>query len=511
MNFKKSVCCLLAGAAFVCAAQQINPITRAMLDGYTELINENPKDYQSLYERAAQYYQLSLYDQALNDLTRALKYTPEKEKDFRLAELNLLADVATETGDYELALKSINDALAIEPSNYAGIYKKGNILLHLNRPEEAYRTFSSMQSLKSRSQEAYFGMAKACIQQKNFDEAKDLMKEAEAAAPTASITYSRIGDLYNDMEMPQEAATNYLIAFNLGDDSGRPLESLIELAEKNYPAVDEALNFVIEKSDNKMTPLFLKGNIALESGNYSQAESAFEQLLQIPQAESAGVYAQAARAKLALGKADEAVKMADEALNLEEESEPYVTKTYANLAQGNNAQALMDATTGVSLDLDKSEAHMARAEAMLALKDYKSAIDLLNNIVMVEPDNMAALMLRAYANEAAGNPLKNVMADYNRVTGLDALSFPDTAIKGIAKYKTGKKLDADAIVEQGLAENSDKDALYWAAVYYAQTGDLEKAKELADKAIYEGFQNQYLLKQSSTPGLNLAPIRHLLK
>ena len=41
--------------ASVAAAQQINPITKAVLDGYDLTLKENPKDYETLYQRAAQY------------------------------------------------------------------------------------------------------------------------------------------------------------------------------------------------------------------------------------------------------------------------------------------------------------------------------------------------------------------------------------------------------------------------------------------------------------------------
>ena len=36
--------------ASVAAAQQINPITKAVLDGYDLTLKENPKDYETLYQ-----------------------------------------------------------------------------------------------------------------------------------------------------------------------------------------------------------------------------------------------------------------------------------------------------------------------------------------------------------------------------------------------------------------------------------------------------------------------------
>ena len=60
-------------------AQQISPLTKAVLNGYKALLQENPKDYETLYQRGIEYYKLSLYDQALSDIAKALEYTPAKE------------------------------------------------------------------------------------------------------------------------------------------------------------------------------------------------------------------------------------------------------------------------------------------------------------------------------------------------------------------------------------------------------------------------------------------------
>ena len=53
--------------------------------------------------------------------------------------------------------------LRCHPKTMHCFTKKGNVALYLNRPEDAYESFAAMQRLKSRSQEAFFGMARADI------------------------------------------------------------------------------------------------------------------------------------------------------------------------------------------------------------------------------------------------------------------------------------------------------------------------------------------------------------
>ena len=154
---------------------------------------------------------------------------------------------------------------------------------------------------------------------------------------------------------------------------------------------------------------------------------------------------------------------------------------------------------------------MAKAKAQIAANDGQGALDTLNELIMISPDNQEALLLRAYTNQDLLKNGKAAVGDFNRVILEDAEAFPAIAYKAIAQAKTGKKLDADSTVEEGLKSNTGKDDLYWGAVYYAQTGNLEKANDLLQKAIFAGYQNQYTVKGDNTPWLNVAPIRHLNK
>ena len=63
------------------SSKQIHPLTQAMLDGYEQILKENPNDYFTLYQRAQQYYKLSMYVEAQKDITRAIELTPKSENE----------------------------------------------------------------------------------------------------------------------------------------------------------------------------------------------------------------------------------------------------------------------------------------------------------------------------------------------------------------------------------------------------------------------------------------------
>lgn len=498
----------------IAGAQQISPLTKAVLRGYQAILNENPKDYNTLYQRATQYYNLSMYDEALVDIIKALDYTPEKEKDLRIDEYSMLTDIYIQTKEYDKAMTAVSNALALSPNDYALLYKKGNVSLYLNQPEEAYRSFAAMQRIKSRSQEAFFGMARADIMMNKKEDARELITQAQNADPSNYITYCRVGELYEDMGEDENAAASYLSAFSLADgNSSRPLESLIHLADKNYQAVETAINYAISRTDNTDPLYFLQASIAFNSGNYNQAYTGFKKLLESREGQISSVYANMAKCCLALDKMSEATTNADLAVLKENSVFTQIVKAETELAAGNPHAALLASTKALHADANSIEALTQSALANIALNDPKAAMQNLNEAAMIDPANLYARMIRAYVNFNMLDDAKEAILEYTRIANTpDPDSFSDITYKALAQCLAGKKLDADETMKRALRdkENKTKDDYYMAAIYYAQTGDLAKGKEMIDKAISLGYQNKYNLYTNKTVNLNISPLRHLL-
>lgn len=511
MKLLRLICALAVTAGFTAAAQQIDPISQAVINGYTEVIKENPKDYEALYERAAQYHQNGMYAQACQDLEAAIALTPQKNTQLREHEYSLLAASEMASANDEKALAAVDNALNINPANYSNVYRKGMILLNLNRNDEAYRAFSSMQSLKSRSQEAYYGMAKACVRKGQLEEANTLIKEVESAAPTNPLTFTRIGNIYAEMAQPETAAANYIIAMAMDSNGNSGLQELFDLSEKNYKAVASALDFAADKADNKGLMLLLKGTIAKKGGQFNDAEQAFAGLLKYDDGQTASTYASLAECRLGLNELPTASEAVNKAISLNPSSAYYTLKSKIELAMENPRSAIADGNDAIKKDGNNVDALITSAAAYIAAGEADNAINLLNQAIMLEPDNLMALLFRAYSNQELKHNAKSAIGDYNRIILETPESFPNITIQALARAKTGKKIDADEQIKSALSNNPNPDDLFWGAVYYAQTGDLERSKALAEQAIFDGFYNKHLLFSSQLPWLNLKPISHLMK
>lgn len=510
MKLKKIIVAIVLAIPLMAMAQQINPITQAMLDGYKQLLEENPKDYFTLYQRSAQYYRLSLYDMALTDIEKAISYTPAKEKDMLSQEYMLATDIYIEVKDYQKALNAVNIALENNPNNYSLLYKKGNVCLYLNELSEAKKSFAAMQRLRSRSQEAFFGLARVAILEQNYGLADTYMKEAENADPSNYITYCRLGDLCIEMKDYDKAAAHYLSAFGLVDDSDRPMISILNLSEIDYEATANAIDYAISKTENSTPLFFLRGNIAFKTSHFSDAYEAFRHLLDTEDGKIAPIYAKMADICYALNNQSEALNYINNAIFENNTTEYLTIKAKIELAMGNPNSAIIDIKNAILYDSFSTEALVIAALAYIDLKNYDEAINMLNNAIMNDAENPIPLMIRAYIYNNLIDNAKLAVADYSRVARIVDEDFPNIAYKAMAQTLLGKVLDGDATIRKALdkcPENANNQ--YLTAVYYAQSGSLELAKQHLDKSLELGYENEFNLVANKIVNLNIAPIRHL--
>lgn len=502
-----SLACTWMGAA----AQTINPMTEAVMRNYAEILAEDPQDYMTLYDRASQYLELGEYDRALSDIEMALEYTPEKDKDYRIAEYALKSEVLTAKKDYMGALDAVNSALALNPVSQPNLYKAGNLFLMLKNPEGALKAFEALQRENPRSQEAFYGMAKANVMAGRNDDAEKLIAEIESLGKQSFITYCRIGDLYSDMGNVRNAATNYTIAYTMDDNSNRPLASLKVLAAKEPDTVMKTIDEMISSKPDNIALNYLKAIIAFDGGLYAQAETACSEIAKAMDKESPAVYRMQAMSQLAQNKLQEAAQSIKAAETLAP-GDPGVLLDKAEIYLTTNpAESYEAAKKALTIIPDNEAALMAASKGAIMTGNYNDALAHLNEIVLSNPGNIDALLLRGYVNSEFLKEGKAGVADYTRAGNVNPEGNVAAMTKvALGKAKTNKKLDADGIINEAVQRaGNNKEDLYAVAVYYAQTGNLEKAKEFADKAILNGYGNIYNLRTNDEPLFNLKPIRHL--
>lgn len=508
MNTRKILLSALCCVCLCGSAKQINPLTQAMLDGYATLLEENPNDYLTLYERASQYYRLDSYDNALSDIKKAISCTPSKEKEQLASEYSLMADIYTQREQYAEALDAVNQALTATPSSYKLLYMKGNICLHLGQTQEARTAFTAMQRIKTRSSEALFGLAHAAILEGKTDEATSYIADAENMSPGNYLTYCRMGDLHKLLKMTRRAAADYLNAFSLSSDSDRPMRSIMELAKEDYSAVDEAIDYALQKTTNVVPLYFLQGNAANAAGRYDDAYNAYRELeASVSAEEGRSLYADIAEISLHRGELTDADNYASKAMMNKSDLRNNLLKAQIEMCRGNYTSAKMYVNNAMAEDPTNHEALMYAAEAAYFLGDNATAQKYLNEAIMNDATASDALLFRGFIHETAGD-IKAATADYTRASTLPAATPEEQTRKAIAQVKAGKTLDASSTISPVYTRSeTDARCAYLSALYSLSLGNEADAKRLLDKAVELGFDDRYLLKYYKLPLLSVTKLR----
>lgn len=494
---------ILLAIPAVASTKRIDPITQAVLNAYEDILKEEPGDYHTLYQRAVQYYQLEMFDNAMDDIDRALRLTPDSDKELKAKEFELEASIYAMQEKYSDAITAIRHALDLQPANNELQYRLGEFALLAGDTETAKGAFSSIQRRVPRSPEAMLGLARVDIAQGKLDEAMSKMKLAEEFNSSLWTTHQSIGDLLTLLGQPQQAALSYIKAMAMADGQSMPLESLFKLANSNYPAVKLAIEDALKKSPNSISMPLLLGNVAFETGHYRDASQALNSVLNNEQGRQPGVYNLLAECLIAQGRPAEAIDYSSHAIRLSPKANFMAVKAKAQRNASNLEDALSTINQALSLNPDNLESLTEKALILIAMNQYAEAIKVLDRALMNDSENLYALYLSAYAHENLNdNKDKDVY-----IKMLNTTSVPSTpamkALKAIAQIKNGKGLDADASLRE-MVKVPTADNCYWAAVAYAVAGDKQHSQALAKQARELGFENIYMLDSATGP-LTLRP------
>lgn len=486
-------------------AQQMTELTKAMFSAYDQTLKEDPEDYITYYRRAVEYYRASMYPQALDDINSALKFCPAKDFDLLMHIYSLQADVFIQQDKLDDALKAIDKALAINPKSYADVYKRGNVCLALKDAEGARKAFQSLLQFKTRSQEAFYGLAQVAAMQGNLEEAISLLDELKNADATSPLTFVRIGDVYRDMGQYEKAVVNYLTSIALGHDLGRPLQELEEIATKDYAAFTSGYNYALSQAGQARPTLsYIQGVIAANTGHLQDAFDIYSAIAADGQEQTPSFLTRAADVAMRLNKLSQARGYLDQALQERAFTDACRIKSQLELAENSPAQALIYANKAYSPAAPTVPDLLAVASANIALGNATDANAALNEALLLDAENVRALLLRAYVKEYMLNDKNGARADLERAGNAPAETFPEIAYKAIGQTLSGKMLDGEATISKALEADQSPLALASAAVYYAQTGLPDKATEYVDKARDAGFEDVYFLELDKTPYLSLS-------
>ena len=161
------------------------------------LIEENPADPDLYYQRARIYYDLEGYDEATQDLKKALAFDSTN-----INYLHLLADVYMDYYQSFRALKTMEQAAALHPKSIPTLLKLSEFQLILQQYEPAFKTLERIRVIDPQNAEMFYMGGLIFEDQGEIDKAIGSFQSAVEIDPELIEGWINLGKLWASKKEP---------------------------------------------------------------------------------------------------------------------------------------------------------------------------------------------------------------------------------------------------------------------------------------------------------------------
>jgi tetratricopeptide (TPR) repeat protein len=298
-------------------------------------------------------------------LARAIRYRlvpGEVEQEDRAIELREEAQAFMEEGDFAGALACYNALLRERPEDTSLWFDKAEILVLLDRPEEALHCYTRVLDLDRKNRQAWFERANLLFGMGRLADALDSLREGLRADPSKS------GDLIlKAEELRRDGRTNDAVVL---------LQAILDVDPSNERAI------------------LAYGDSLMDLGDVDAAEGFFTRVLgKDPQ--NAAILLRRGQLLDRKGRWGAAVQFYNRAIAVHWENvDAWLAKGRTLVAHGRSPDALECFDRALSFDPDRLEAWIGKAEAHLARGEWDEAARAVDEVGSRNTAHPAYLTLR---------------------------------------------------------------------------------------------------------------------
>jgi len=247
------------------------------IDKISKAISKEPTNAALFFERGQMFYEKELYDEAIADLTSAIKID-SLQADFHHALSNAYMDYFKS----RKALTVMENAALLFPERIPTLLKLSETQMILKNFEEMNLTLRRVISKDPQNADAYFMMGMMFREQNDLDKAKNAFQAAIELDPELIDGWIILGNIYESEDDPL-ALQYYTSAGEIDTSNVRALHA-IAYYKQNNEQIDEALGVYrrINLIDRNYPDAYLNAGILyMEKQNYEAAKEQFNLLIAI--------------------------------------------------------------------------------------------------------------------------------------------------------------------------------------------------------------------------------------
>ena len=191
----------------------------ALLDNW---LKDNPDDLATLTDKGQLLSRLKRYDKAVEVYQSALELANSQEKSNLIS---MIAATYTEKGDFNSALKHIDDAIKrTDTDNFT--FQKATIYMAMSRHGKAVTLLDTLLDDNPNHEEILLNRAESHMALNQYDLAKEDFSTLQSFAPNDPRSYHRLALIAKEQNQNGEELTNYTLFLKYVDPESVPAEEL---------------------------------------------------------------------------------------------------------------------------------------------------------------------------------------------------------------------------------------------------------------------------------------------
>ncbi len=502
----------LCAIPFLGVAQSVsNPVIDAVMAAYAEELEKTPNDYNLLFARANQYFLMGEYLKALNDLNEAMKYTTRDDKAVLFDEYILRAEIYENRGEMELALADLIEANKIDPTSIEAIYRLAELNYATGNYDNAKIGYEQILRMDRLNYHAMYGLARVAVKQNNNGLAREYSDNAIKLFPTQADVFVNRANINKMLDKYDAAAHDLLSAVSLDFEKSNALQELVDMSNSHYLAVINSLDDAIKVAPNSAILIYIRSIIQLDHNNYAKALTDINLLIDKNLFTSASIYADCAEALYNLGKYDLAMQRVNTAIMQDATLySSFILKSNILSALKKDKDALDVIQSVLEVEPNDIDALIEKSIILTSLGDSKKVLQPINDAILNNPENTYSYIVRGWIQNSLLKNTSAAKSDYQRVLTITDENRDDP-YRVFALHFLGRNAEAKTLMESIIdkTNESNGELLYYAAALYAQCGDIDQALNYVEGALANGYGSYHNLTMSNTAGISIAPLRKL--
>ena len=464
------------------------------LDYFNKDIKENPKSGYSHSWMAMIYGYNEEYGMALNSANQAIKYLPNKDKEYVVFAYSTRAETYLHLADTVKAINDLNTMIKIEPEERDHYKLRAQIYVEHKKYKLADAGYDKMIELNPGDVVGYMGKGRNANAQKNWDEAIKQFDYITKLTNEYPSVYAFRAEAYLAKKMWNEATDDIISALS-ADWDVKALSMIEDMNESARNMLIAKMRVQAAKSPNDLRWTYIIGLIYEEAGKYEQAITAYIDANAIEP--SPVTYKRLATCKERLGDYEGALSSINSALNMDSTNVEYMgykANLYYELDKPQ--QAISEWDKVLKLQPEYAWGYYRRGWFKELTGNMDGAIDDLSMSIVLAPEYTYSYASRGDVYLKLGKR-ELAESDFHKIIELEKTPADYTCIhyayQGLGKYEM-----AMVAMDSILASDPDDAGNYYdAACLYSRMGKADKALGYLEQSLELGYKRFAHIRRDS--------------